>query len=86
MKSDTITTDVSLSPQCQRVLNHLEKRGSITAHEALKMYGIMRLASRISDMRKEGYDIRTEMVERYNKYAEKVYVAKYTLGKRAGVL
>lgn len=68
-----------LSPMQQRVLNHLEKRGSITGAEALGMYGLASLAQRICELRKLGYDIKSEMVERFNKYSEKVHVAKYVL-------
>ena len=72
---------VKLTPQCKRILNHIEKRGSITALEALGLYGVMRLPARICDLRNKGIRINTEMVERFNKYAEKVHVAKYTLAK-----
>ncbi len=33
--------------QCQRILRHLKDYGSITSVEAMREYGIMRLASRI---------------------------------------
>ena len=37
--------------QTARILNHLESFGSITSLDAMREYGIMRLASRICDLR-----------------------------------
>lgn len=47
------------SKQCQEVLSHLQSGNPITALEALNLYGIFRLASRIHDLRKIGYDIQS---------------------------
>lgn len=63
------------------MLNHLEKRGSITANEALMMYAVGRLAARVWELRAAGYTIETKMVERINKYTETVRIAKYVLVK-----
>lgn len=46
----------------------------MTGLEALNIYGIMRLASRINDLKKMGYDIKTEMIhgdngKRYARYS-----------------
>ena len=43
--------------QCERILRHLKDYGSITALEAVSEYGIMRLASRINDLRAQGIAI-----------------------------
>lgn len=40
--------------QNQRVLDYMEETGGITQIEALRELGVMRLASRISDLRKRG--------------------------------
>lgn len=66
--------------QCQRVQRHLEDFGSITSLEAMRDYGIMRLASRISDLKKAGLPITKEMVKGENRYGEATCFAKYTLG------
>ena len=47
-----------------QVLTHLERFGSITAWEAMQEYRIMRLASRIADLRRKGHNIVT--VTRHN--------------------
>ena len=43
--------------QNERIIRHLTDYGSITSKEAMIEYGIMRLASRINDLRKLGYPI-----------------------------
>lgn len=67
--------------QNERIIRHLNEYGSITPLEALSEYGIMRLASRISDLRtRGGYDIRREMADGRNRYGEPTRYARYTLG------
>ena len=41
--------------------------------------GCWRLASRISDLRKQGYAIKREMIKVKNRYGESVPVARYSL-------
>lgn len=65
--------------QKKRVLGHLNSYGSITQLEAIGEYGIMRLASRIKDLKNDGYSIKKEMVESKNRWGEIVRFAKYTL-------
>ena len=72
---------MKMSPQCHRILNFMEKNGSITAMEALNFTGCFRLASRISEMRKAGIEIDREMITVTNKFGEKCVVAQYTLGR-----
>lgn len=65
--------------QKQRVLRHLQTFGTITPLEALKEYGIMRLASRISDLKKEGYHISKSLKKHVNQFGEATHYASYTL-------
>ena len=69
------------STQNQRILEYMRKNGSITQIEALRDIGVMRLASRVSDLRRLGYDIasRTENVN--NRYGEKCRIKRYSLGE-----
>ena len=69
--------------QTERILRHLTDYGSITSMEAMADYGIMRLASRVSDLRKAGTPIITECVEGVNRYGEKTRYARYRMGVRA---
>lgn len=66
--------------QCERVLRHMKDFGSITSAEAITEYGIYRLASRISDLKKQGVPIEKETVSGKNRYGEWTSYAKYSLG------
>lgn len=50
------------STQRALVLQHLQRGGTLTALQALNLYGIGRLAARIEELRRSGYDITTEMI------------------------
>lgn len=65
--------------QAQRVLQYMEDFGSITQLEALNDLGVMRLASRISDLKKDGYPIRSEIVTVKNRYGEHCNIKQYSL-------
>ena len=52
--------------QTETILRHLQNE-PITGLEALNLYGIFRLASRVSDLRKSGHKIKTVMVKRNSK-------------------
>lgn len=65
--------------QCERVLRHLEDFGSITSAEAISEYGVYRLASRISDLKKQGVPIEKEMVSGKNRYGEPTSYARYSI-------
>ena len=56
--------------QNERILNYINIFGSITQLDALQDLGVMRLASRISDLRSLGYPIisNTEVVK--NRFGE----------------
>jgi len=68
--------------QNERIIRHLTDYGSITQGEALQEYGIMRLASRVNDLRRDGVPIVTEVVEGRNRYGEKTRFARYSLRLR----
>ena len=63
--------------QAQKLLEFLQKKGSITKAEAYRMLGIWNSGARVFDLRQQGYDIETVMVERYNSAGRKYRVAKY---------
>lgn len=65
--------------QTEKIFNHLQAFGTITAGEALTEYGIMRLASRISDLKKSGVPVRKRMVKAKNRFGESVSFAEYSL-------
>lgn len=47
--------------QAYRVLEYMRRNGSITAREAYR-FGVMRLASRVSDLRRKGYNIKSTLI------------------------
>lgn len=65
--------------QNQRILDYIAENGSITQLEALRDLGIMRLASRISDLKREGYAIKgvTETVK--NRFNEDCHIKRYSM-------
>lgn len=65
--------------QCEKVLEYMERFGSITQLDALRDIGCMRLASRISDLRQRGYPIGRRMKTSKNRYGDVVYFAEYYL-------
>lgn len=65
--------------QNQRILDYIAEFGSITQLEALRDLGVMRLASRISDLRRQGYNITSERETVKNKFKEKCYIKRYKL-------
>ena len=65
--------------QAERVLDYIEQFGSITQLEALKDLGVMRLASRISDLKKQGYPITSNVETVKNRFGENCYIKRYSL-------
>lgn len=47
--------------QNQMLLRHFKRKKTISSFEALLVYGITRLASRIDELRQQGYQIETIM-------------------------
>jgi hypothetical protein len=66
--------------QNDRIIDYIKRFGSITQLEALRDLGVMRLASRISDLRSLGYPIisDTEIVK--NRFGEKCHIKRYRIG------
>jgi len=69
--------------QAQRVLAYIHEYGSITQYDALKDLGVMRLASRVSELNKKGYTIVGMMVAVKNRFGETCHVKQYRMGSGA---
>ena len=65
--------------QCERIIQFIEENGSITQLDALREFGCMRLASRISDLKKMGYAVDKRMEKSRNRYGEPISYARYTI-------
>ena len=68
-----------MTTQCDRVANYMRQHGSITQLEAYNELGVFRLASRINDLRRYGYNIVSKSEEVKNKFGEKCKISRYTL-------
>ena len=71
-----------MNTQNQRVLDYIERHGSITQNEA-DTIAVKRLASRVNDLRKLGHPIISERVDGINIFGEKCHWARYRMGARA---
>ena len=65
--------------QCDRILRHLRDHGSISSLEAISEYGILRLASRINDLRRRGLKIYSTTRKGKNRYGEPTHYKVYRL-------
>lgn len=67
--------------QCERVMAYMKEHGSITQFDAMIDLGVMRLASRISELKKRGEPIKVDMKIVYNRRQEKCLIAEYSLAE-----
>lgn len=65
--------------QNDRLLNHLQTKGSINPMEAWQELGIYRLAARAGELKQDGHNIITERVQVNNRFGEVCRVASYSL-------
>lgn len=75
--------DIEPAPRCETsqkklILEYLKLGQPITPIEALQHFGCFRLGARIADLKKDGYDIRTEIIT--DPESKKRY-ASYTLNE-----
>lgn len=70
-----------MATQSEQVLNHLKTNKAITSMEAIKEYGITRLAVAIHTLKKQGCNINTEMIKVKNRFGKSCTVASYSLVK-----
>lgn len=66
--------------QNERILKYINDFGSITQLDALRDLGVMRLASRISDLRRLGYPIVSTSEWVKNRNEEKCRIKRYSMG------
>lgn len=67
--------------QREAILQYIEEFGSITPMQAFGDLGITKLATRISEMRKDGMKFTIEMVNVKNRYGKTVTYAKYSFAE-----
>lgn len=69
--------------QNERILDYIDRFGSITQLDALRDLGVMRLASRVSDLKSLGYPITSTVETVKNRFGENCYIKRYSLGVNA---
>jgi hypothetical protein len=72
--------------QCNRLLAYLERGQTINPLDAWRLLGIYRLASRINDLKKLGYEFEVTMIKVGNQFGETCRVASYKLVPKRGQL
>lgn len=65
--------------QKQRIINYIREFGSISSFEAYADLGITQLGTRIDQLKKEGYEFRTEWKSNTNRFGEKTEYKRYYL-------
>lgn len=71
--------------QCQRIIAYIRQFGSISTLEAFRDLGVARLASRIHDLKKQGYLFETETKTAKNRFDENTSFKVYKLIEREGI-
>lgn len=64
--------------QSKRVINYINQYGSITPLDAFRDLGITKLATRISELKKEGYTFYQKYEKNKNRFGEIVYYMRYS--------
>ena len=64
--------------QREQIVNYIKTFGSITPLEAFADLGITKLATRISEMRRDGLEFKIESVKSKNRFGKTVRFAKYS--------
>lgn len=67
--------------QREQILQYINDFGSITPMEAFSDLGITKLATRISEMRKDGMRFKIETVHGKNRYGKPTHYAKYSFAE-----
>ncbi len=73
--NDEFVNEESNETQCNKIAAYLYKGLTLTSLEALRLFGCMRLASRIHDLRERGENIIVENI----KLGNGKHVAQYRL-------
>ena len=63
------------------ILWHLKTYGNITSYEAIKEYGVTRLAAIIFNHRKNGYDIDSMPLKKKTRFGRSTTISKYIYTK-----
>ena len=65
--------------QKDAIIKYIEEHGSITPMDAFEALGITKLATRVSEIIRDGIPVYKSWEESENRYGEKVRFMRYTL-------
>lgn len=63
--------------QGERIIAYMDEHGTITPFEAFQELGITKLATRISELRRDGEQIEKRYVSGVNRFGEKIQYMEY---------
>lgn len=66
--------------QKELILKYIKDFGSITSYQAYIDLGITQLATRIKELKEQGYSFSYEWISKKNRYGKSVAFKKYKLG------
>lgn len=67
--------------QHERIIDYMERFGSITPYDAFKDLGITKLSTRIGELKRGGVPIKQECVKAQNRFGETCRFMRYWLEK-----
>jgi hypothetical protein len=65
--------------QKEQILKYIKDFGSITSYQAYIDLGVTQLATRIKELKEQGYSFNTEWISKKNRYGKPVAFKKYKL-------
>ena len=69
--------------QAEQILDYMNRFGSITPMEAFTDLGVTKLATRVSEMRRDGVPIGKKLEKNVNRLGKRVQYMRYWLVKEA---
>lgn len=72
-----------MKSQKQLILEHLQSGRTLDRLQALELYGVFESPARISELRKDGYDIETTYKKVKTRYCKNVSVAVWRLKEKS---
>lgn len=67
--------------QKERILEYIDKYGSISALEAVRDLGVLQLSARLVEMEKDGIVFHKEQESALNRFGERIYYTRYSIAK-----
>jgi hypothetical protein len=67
----------TMETQTQMILNALSTGERLTPMDAIKRIGCTKLSTRISELRRDGFKIQSEMIAVKNRFGKVVHVKQY---------